>query len=101
MSQTKQILLAFLIPFILAVVLESFGRYFFPACRSSYTEIDAIVFCLEYHSVPLPVDVSLAEKGYALLILSLFICSLILPPFITLRAYQNKKSEFKSSLIIE
>src|SRR5215218_7733277 len=102
MSQTKKILLSFLIPLILAIVLEFLGSYFFPTCHSSYTKIDGIVFCLEYHSVPLPVDVSFAEKGYALLILSLFICSLILPSFITLRVYQNKESQLiKPSSIIE
>jgi hypothetical protein len=92
MSQTKQILLAFLIPFILAVSLTFLTNFLFvPQCPSE-TEV---CFIISDESL------SFTEVIYKFLIIGLFLTSLILPPFITKRAYQNKRNKLEMKSIIE
>jgi hypothetical protein len=95
MNQPKQILLAFLIPFSLVVILVLLEDFFFPPVCTSWGEIQGEKICFEFH------DESLIETGYGLLIIGLFMLSLILPPLITLRSYQGRRNQLKSSSIIE
>jgi len=95
MKQTKQILLAFGIPFFLTVALAFLGDYVFPAVCTSSAVIEGREICFEYH------DESLLETGYGLLILGLFILALVLPSFVTMRAYQNRRNKLESTLNIQ
>lgn len=96
MSQTKQILLAFLIPFSLAVGLASLGDYFFPqSCMTA--EINGETVCFSYDER----GWSFVEGMYTFLVIGLFLASLILPPFITRRAYQSKRSELKATSVFK
>jgi cbb3-type cytochrome oxidase subunit 3 len=84
MSQTKQILLAFLIPFLLAVALWLLrGQFFLIGCMPS-PEFPGRVVC----DTP-----STALAMYGLLIIGLFVLSLILPPLITWWALNNKRKK--------
>jgi hypothetical protein len=95
MSQTKQILLAFLIPFILCISLAFLENYFFPKCFYS-AEIQRGTVCIDNYEA-----FSLIEIAYGFLTIGLFLASLILPPFLTRRAYQSKLSKLKMKSIIE
>jgi hypothetical protein len=92
MSQTKQILLAFLIPFILGVSLAFLGFYIFPLGCFTQTVIRGEIVCI---------GESWIEIVNTLLIWGLFVTSLILPPFLTKRAYQSKRSSLNTTSIIE
>lgn len=100
MSDTKQILLAFFIPLILAVSLALVGHFlFFPSDCSSTIEINPQEVCFGYlFDDP---DPFLAQKEYAAVILGLFVLSLTLPSFITMRAYQSRRNQLKTKSIIE
>lgn len=94
MKQTKQILLAFLIPFSLAVALVVLEDYFFPKCF--WTEIQEETVCIEKFGT-----FSLFGIAYGLLGIGSFLTSLFLPSFITGRAYKNRKNQLSAKLIIE
>ena len=87
MTDKKQILIAFLIPFILAVSLSFLGDYILPDGCTSTFELKGKTVCLEYH------DETWIETFYGLFILGLFILSLFLPLILFGRAYQRKKVE--------
>ena len=88
MSQTKQILLAFLIPFLPAVGLALSRDYFFRIGCFPSAELPGKIIC------DLP---STSFAMYALLIICLFILSLILPPFITWWALNSKRKKLKQN----
>jgi hypothetical protein len=92
MNQTKQILLAFLIPFGMSVGLVFFKKYYFTHGCVSSPEMPGYITCDA---------VSIFEMVIISLIVGLFFTSLILPPFLTKRSYQSKRNSLKTSLIIE
>jgi len=92
MSQTKQILLAFLVPFLPAVGLALFKNYYFTHGCLPSAEIPERLVCSQ---------ISKFEIGCILLIVSLFFLSLILPPFITWRALQKSRNRLEMKTIIE
>ena len=95
MSDKKQILLAFFIPFFLAVGLKLFGQFFLePECLG-YIDNFGKKVCVEYH------DSFTAEGEYKLLILGLFVLSLIMPSFVMMRTYQSRRNQLKTKSIIE
>jgi hypothetical protein len=96
MNQTKQILLAFLIPFAFGVGLAFLGDSFFYPCTTS-VEMNGEIICFTYPEY----STSLAETFYMFLVIGLFLTSLILPPFLTRRAYQNKRSRLEMKSITE
>jgi len=96
MNQTKQIVLAFLIPFSLAVGLVALRDYFFPLSSCLTTEVRGEEGCFSYHY-----SSSFTEDAYKFLIISLFLASLILPAFITRQAYQSKLGEINSKTIFK
>jgi hypothetical protein len=92
MSQTKQILLVFLIPFGLSVGLASFKNYYYTHGCVSSLEIPGKEICEQ---------ISIVEMICILLIIGLFFSSLILPPFMTWRTHQKKRNALKMKAIIE
>jgi hypothetical protein len=94
MSSLKQILPTFLIPFLLAVGLFVLGDYFFsPECNTKTEEI-----CFGISDPPS----TLAEILYRFLVVGLFLASLILPPFLTMREYQaSSRNKSESPSIFE
>ena len=96
MNQTKQIVLAFLIPFSLAVGLALFANYFFPHGGCLPAEVRGEVVCFSYHDYP---QTSFAEDAYTFLMIGLFLAALILPSFITRRTYQSKLGEINKKSI--
>jgi len=97
MSQTKKILFAFLTPFLMGVGLAFLGDYyFFPGCVYMFV-IQGEMACLSYPEN----STSLVETFYMFLVVGLFLTSLILPPFLTRRAYQNKRSKLEMKSIIQ
>ncbi len=96
MSLTKQILLAFSIPFILAVGLAFLGDYFFfPGCVSTFV-IYGEMFCSSYSD-----RTSFYALFYVILVIGLFLASLILPPFLSRRVYQSRRNKLESGSIIK
>jgi hypothetical protein len=92
MKQTKQILLAFLIPFLPAVGLALLRDYFFRIGCFPSDEFPGRTVC----DTP-----STSFAIYALLIIGLFILSLLLPPVISWWALNNKRKQLKQKPIIE
>ncbi|HEY8559836.1 MAG TPA: hypothetical protein VIL74_05490 [Pyrinomonadaceae bacterium] len=95
MSQTKQILLAFLIPLVLAIGLL-FLRF--------------LVFYDPYDPWIRPANVAPPHEEYVLpeqleiiglLIVGSLILSFVLPPFVMMRMYQSRKFQLKSKSITE
>ncbi|HVE58124.1 MAG TPA: hypothetical protein VNB22_14930 [Pyrinomonadaceae bacterium] len=94
MSQTKQILAAFLIPFILAAVLTLLYSYIFLVGCSDASVKNEV--CFSYADAG-----SWTEFVYGCLIIVLFVLSITLPPLLTRRTYQTKKAEIELNSIIE
>lgn len=94
MTDKRQILLAFLIPLSLAISLALFGHFFIETICTSTFKYQGKEICLEYH------EESLAETGYALLILGLFILSFILPFFLIWRNKQTGENKVEPLLKI-
>jgi hypothetical protein len=86
MTSKKQILLAFLIPFLPAISLAVFKNYYFTHGCVPSAEIPGSLVCSQ---------ISKFEIGCILLIIILFIISVILPPFITSRTYQKTLNRLK------
>jgi hypothetical protein len=90
MSQTRQILLAFLLPFILGVSSAFLGdRFFFLGCPYGFL-IHGEMACSSSGD-----STSLTAQLYVFLIVGLFLASLILPPFLTRRVYQSKRNNIE------
>lgn len=97
MTSYKKLLIIFLIPFTLAINLMWIGDYFFQINCTSYTEINGDSVCFEFHDKS-----ALIRTGFRLLIGGLFFLSVVLPPLITWREYQNQKAsrKLKSKVLI-
>jgi hypothetical protein len=97
MSNKKQILIAFFIPFFLAVgliVLRIFVIYDpYDPWRCPSGSLCAPPY--EEYSIPKQLEI------LGLLIVGLLILALILPSFVMMRTYQSQKDKLQSSLNIE
>ena len=91
MKLTKQILIAFLLPFCSAVGLFLLrDRIFLIGCMPS-PEVPGRIICDTPH---------IGFAIYALVIIGLFILSLLLPPFVSWRALHKKRKILKRNPII-
>jgi len=97
MSQTKQILLAFFIPLLLAIGLLFLRIFVF------YDSYDSWIACpnggvcyapYEEYSIPKQLEI------IVLLIVGLFILALILPSFVMMRTYQGRRNKLESPSIL-
>jgi len=95
MSNTKQILIAFLIPLLLAISWAILGFLVFPSRCSSTIEVHGKEVCFEYH------EKFLGDEEFALMFLGLIVLSFILPPFVIMRTYQSRRNQLKTKSIIE
>ena len=95
MSDKKQILLAFFIPLSLGIGLILIGYFFVGSECSDSAEYEGRRVCFEYRNA------SLIEQEYFLLVLGLFILSLVLPSFVTMRTYQGRRNKLESGSIIK
>lgn len=93
MSQTKQSLLAFLIPFSMAVCLQYLRVYvFYDPCDS---QGDAISFGV-YDCAQL-----IQSQIISLFAVALLILSFVLPFFVSMRTHQNQRDKSELKLNIE
>jgi hypothetical protein len=95
MKQTKQILLAFLIPLFLAVGLLVARIYIFYGSNIFDTDAGAVFALYEGYGAPLEAEI------LGLLIWGMFILSFILPSFVMMRTYQSRKNKLEAASIFE
>ena len=97
MSDKKQILLAFLIPFILAVGLMVLRIFVFYDPYDSWRCLSGGLCAPPYEEY----SISKQLEIIGLLIVGLFILALFLPSFVMTRTYQNRKNKLESKSVIE
>ena len=94
MTDKKQILLAFVIPFFLAVILFVFGYFLQPDCSYTFVDNGNVICGYENYDVPI------ASEEYILMIFGLIVLSFILPFFVTWRNHQSRKAKVESIIKI-
>lgn len=95
MSNKKQILQAFFIPLFLAIGFLFLRVFIFYDLSIFYKSPEAAFAIRDGYGAPIEMEV------LGLLIWGMFILSLILPPFVMMRTFQNRRNKIESTSIIE
>jgi hypothetical protein len=95
MNNKKQILIAFFVPFILAVCLLFLRVFVYCNPDFECTGDRQSISFVEYYNTPLLFD------ALILFSIAMFALSLILPPFVMMRTYQSRRNKLESPSIFE